>query len=205
MKPALFTQMSTGPRSRSTRPITSATVDASRMSHAYPRAVPPPPMISFAVSSAPSSLRSTIATRQPSAASSSASALPRLRAPPVTSATRSRIPRSIALLPLELRLALAEERLDALGGVLGAEDLQEGARLDLERLVDRRVEPVVHRFDDEPRRDGRPLADLPRERLRVVDGLALLRHLVDEPERRALGGGDLRAENHRLECLAASD
>ena len=82
------------------------------MSQAYPRATPPAASISFAVSSAPSSFRSTIATLQPSAARRSASALPRLRAPPVTSATRSRMPRS-TLLPLELRLALAEERLDA--------------------------------------------------------------------------------------------
>src|SRR5262249_51803152 len=95
--------------------------------------------------------RSTIATRQPSAASASASALPRLRAPPVTSATRSRMPRSI-LPALELRLALGEERLEPLGGVLGTQRLEERARLDRQRLVDRRVEPVVDGLDQEARR-----------------------------------------------------
>src|SRR5712692_6264617 len=50
-----------------------------------------------AASRAPSPLRSTIATREPSAASASASARPRLRAPPVTSATFPAMPRSIAI------------------------------------------------------------------------------------------------------------
>src|SRR5213083_1665314 len=100
----------------------------------------------LAVSSAPSALRSKIATRQPSAASTDASAWPRLRAPPVTSATRPRMPRS-KLSALELGLALGEECLDALGRVLGAERLEKRAALDLEGLVDGRVEPVVHGFD----------------------------------------------------------
>src|SRR3989442_13610773 len=115
-----------------------------------------------------------MATRQPSAASASASARPRLRAPPVTTATRSRIPRS-TLLPLEARLALGEEGLDPLGGVLRLQRLEEGAGLDLERLVDRPVQAVVDRLDDEPGGDRRPLGQLKGQRLGGVPRVALLR------------------------------
>src|SRR5437899_1954565 len=65
------------------------------MSHAYPRARPPEASISPAAPAAPSPSRSRIAIAQPSAASATASALPRLRAAPVTSAILPRIPRSI--------------------------------------------------------------------------------------------------------------
>src|SRR5260370_5451633 len=91
-----------------------------------------------------------MAIRQPSAASTVASAGPRIGAPPVTSATRPRMPRS-TLPALERRLAVGEERLDALGGILGAERLQKCARLDLERLVDGRGEPVVDGLDEQAR------------------------------------------------------
>src|SRR5919204_2447602 len=175
MMPALFTQMSTGPSSRSMRATVSRTAAPSRMSHAYPRAARPPLSISRAVSVAPSALTSTIAILQPSAASVTASALPRLRAPPVTSATRSLIPRSIAYLPsLELGLALAEERLDAFGRIFRLQCLQERARLDLERLVDRLLETIVHRFDEQARGDRRPLGDLRGERLRIGERLPVL-------------------------------
>src|SRR5438445_3460275 len=128
------------------------------MSHAYPRARPPEASISPAAPAAPSPSRSRIAIAQPSAASATASALPRLRAAPVTSAILPRIPRSI-LLPLEVRLALGEERLDAFRGVLGLERLEKRAHLDVGRLVDRPVEPFVDRLDDKPGRDRRgPLA-----------------------------------------------
>src|SRR2546428_4491471 len=163
MMPALLTQMSTGPRSRSTAATASRTWLPSRTSQAYPRATPPPAPIVFAVSSAPSALRSQTATRQPSAASTVASAWPRLRAPPVTSATRPRMPRS-TLPALERGLALGEERLDALGGVLGAERLQKGARLDLERLVDGRREPVVDGLDEQARGDRRGPGGVPPRR-----------------------------------------
>src|SRR5438105_6612926 len=122
-----------------------------------------------------------MATRQPSAASTVASAWPRLRAPPVTSATRPRMPRS-TLPALERGLALGEERLDALGSVLGAERLQECARLDLERLVDGRREPVVDGLDEQARRHRRALGDLPRECLGDRERLALLRQLVHQAE-----------------------
>src|ERR1043166_4607353 len=146
--PALFTQMSTGPRSFSTRATTSCTGPVSRMSHAYPRAWPPAAVISLAVSSAPSALRSTMASLQPSPASASASALPRLRAAPVTSATLPRMPRSITSPALELRLALAEEGLDALGGVLALERRHERVDLDVERARHRRLQPPVHALDE---------------------------------------------------------
>src|SRR5438445_12893566 len=131
------------------------------MSHAYPRARPPEASISPAAPAAPSPSRSRIAIAQPSAASATASALPRLRAAPVTSAILPRIPRSI-LLPLEVRLALGEERLDAFRGVLGLERLEKRAHLDVGRLVDRRVEPFVDRLDDKPGRDRRALRDRAR-------------------------------------------
>src|SRR5262249_14008712 len=43
---------------------------------------------------------------------------------------------------LELRLALAEERLNPLAGVLRAQRLDEGPRLHLERMIDRRLETI---------------------------------------------------------------
>src|SRR5258706_14621731 len=88
-----------------------------------------------------------MATRQPSAASTVASAWPRLRAPPVTSATRPRMPRA-TLSALERGLALGEDRLDALGGVLGAKRLQKGARPGLERPVEGLRHPVVDALAD---------------------------------------------------------
>src|SRR5207253_5920298 len=133
------------------------------MSHAYPRARPPEASISPAAPAAPSPSRSRIAIAQPSAASATASALPRLRAAPVTSAILPRIPRSI-LLPLEVRLALGEERLDAFRGVLGLERLEKRAHLDVGCLVDRRVEPFVDRLDDKPGRDRRALRPCPPAR-----------------------------------------
>src|SRR5215470_4512743 len=163
MMPALLTQMSTGPRSRSMAATAAPTCAASRTSQAYPRAVPPVAPMALAASSAPSAFRSQIATRQPSPASTVASARPRLRAPPVTSATRSRIPRSTSP-PLELGLALGEKRLDSLGGVLGAHGLDKQPRLDLERLVDRSVEAVIDDFDEQLRGQRRSLGDLSRQR-----------------------------------------
>src|SRR5262245_60754942 len=205
MSPALFTQMSTGPRSRSMRPTTSPTCAESRISHAYPRARPPADSISLAAPAAPSPSRSTIATGQPSAASVVASALPRLRAPPVTSATRPRMPRSMRLSPPEARLALGEERLDALRGVFGLQRFQERAHLDVDRLVDRRLEALVDCLDDEPGRDWRAPGDLARQRLRVVEGLAFLCQPVDETKGQALRARHLRAEDEKLESLGAAD
>src|SRR5512145_1923625 len=120
--------------------------------------------MSLAVSTAPSPLRSSTMTRQPSPASVRQSCRPRLRAPPVTSATFPAIPRSTASprLPrsartpscirsprLRLRLALLfafevggsllEEGLEALRRVLGADDLVEGADLHLDGGVDVRL------------------------------------------------------------------
>src|SRR5713226_9397164 len=114
---------------------------------------------------------SSTMTLQPSAARVKQSCLPRLRAPPVTSATLPLIPRSmptpyplasdggalsgcsprtrgaqppavlqLALPPLKLRRALLEEGLDALARVLGADHLLEGAHLDLDGLVDGRLD-----------------------------------------------------------------
>src|SRR2546429_844453 len=77
------------------------------MSHAYPRARPPEASISPAAPAAPSPSRSRIAIAQPSPASPRASALPRLRAAPVTSATLPRMPRSIYL-PLKFGSRLAK-------------------------------------------------------------------------------------------------
>src|SRR5437867_12580338 len=77
------------------------------MSHAYPRARPPDASISPAAPTAPSPSRSRIAIAQPSAASARASAFPRLRAAPVTSATLPRMPRSIYL-PLKFGSRLAK-------------------------------------------------------------------------------------------------
>src|SRR5262249_56598449 len=65
----------------------------------------------------------------------------------------------VHLLALEARLALGEECLDTFRGVLGLEGLEERADLDVDRLVDRRLEPVVDCLDDEPRRDRRALCD----------------------------------------------
>src|SRR5687767_9707080 len=136
-----------------------------------------------------------MAILQPSAASASASALPRLRAAPVTSATLPAIPRSMALFPLEVRLALGEERLDAFGGVLGPQRFQEGAHLDVERLVHGRLETLFDGLDRERGGQGRALGDLARERLGVVERLALLAQPVDEAERQALLRRDLRAQD----------
>src|SRR5712692_10343340 len=142
--------------------------------------------------------------RQPSAARTVASAFPRLRAPPVTRATRPLIPRS-TLLYFELRLALGEERLNALGGVLGAERLEERPHLDREGLIDRRLDPVVDGFDDQARGHGRTPGDLTRERLRLAERLALLGEPVDQPERQTLRRRYLGAEDHELEGLGAAD
>src|SRR5882724_1242539 len=174
------------------------------MSHAYPRARPPEASISPAAPAAPSPSRSRIAIAQPSAASARASALPRLRAAPVTSATLPRIPRSI-LLALEVRLALGEERLNAFRGVLGLERLEERAHFDVDRLVDRRVESLVDRLDDESGRDRRALGDQARERPGVVERLAFLREPVGEAERQTLRGRHLRAEDQKLEGLRPAD
>src|SRR5439155_1961690 len=162
------------------------------MSHAYPRARPPEASISPAAPAAPSPSRSRIAIAQPSAASATASALPRLRAAPVTSAILPRIPRSI-LLPLEVRLALGEERLDAFRGVLGLERLEKRAHLDVGRLVDRRVEPFVDRLDDKPGRDRRALLDRAREGPRPVGRLAILPEPVGQAAPRAPPGRHPRA------------
>src|SRR5207245_3687905 len=143
------------------------------MSPPYPRARPPEPSISPGAPAAPSPSRSRIAIAQPSPARATASALPRLRAAPVTSAILPRIPRSI-LLPLEVRLALGEERLDAFRGVLGLERLEKRAHLDVGRLVDRRVEPFVDRLDDKPGRDRRPLRGRARACLCLVGRLSVL-------------------------------
>src|SRR5438105_5771932 len=167
------------------------------MSHAYPRARPPEASISPAAPAAPSPSRSRIAIAQPSAASATASALPRLRAAPVTSAILPRIPRSI-LLPLEVRLALGEERLDAFRGVLGLERLEKRAHLDVGRLVDRRVEPFVDRLDDKPGRDRRALRDRAPARPRLVERLALPREPLCPAGREALRGRHLRAQDQGL-------
>src|SRR5262249_58725303 len=78
----------------------------------------------------------------------------------------------VHLLALEARLALGEERLDAFGGVLGLEGLEERAHLDVDRLVDRRLEPLVDRLDDEPGRDRRALGAQPRARPGLARGLS---------------------------------
>src|SRR5215468_8778164 len=77
------------------------------MSQPYPRARPPKASISPAAWAAPSPSRSRIAIEHPSAARAWASALPRLRAAPVTSATLPWMPRSIYL-PLKLGSRLAK-------------------------------------------------------------------------------------------------
>src|SRR5205807_2038340 len=100
MKPALFTQMSTGPTSDWAWAMAPASCGRLGMSASYPRAVPPWSTISLAVSAAPSALRSRTTSLQPSEAKARQSAFPRLRAPPVTRATRPLIPRSMAYLPL---------------------------------------------------------------------------------------------------------
>src|SRR5438093_13456968 len=117
------------------------------MSHAYPRARPPEASISPAAPAAPSPSRSRIAIAQPSAASATASALPRLLAAPVTSAILPRIPRSI-LLPLEVRLALGEERLDAFRAGVGLERLEPCAHIDVSRIVARRGYAFGDSIDD---------------------------------------------------------
>src|SRR6266446_1939716 len=142
--PALFTRMSTAPRSRSIRATASCTCPVS-----YPEVHP--------------------------------------------------------LSPLEARLALGEEGLDALRGVLGPERLQECAHLDLARLVDGRLEPLVNRLDDQARGDRRTLGDLPREGPGVGERLALLAQTVHEPEGQTLRRRDLRAEDQELERLRAPD
>src|SRR5262245_45578198 len=127
------------------------------MSTSYPRAAPPAASISLAVSRAPSALRSKTATLQPSPASVRQSCWPRLRAPPVTSATLPSRPRSIApLFPLKRSGPLLHEGLDPLARVLGTDDLVEGACLDLDGLIDRRLDPVIDGLDDEPGCDRRP-------------------------------------------------
>src|SRR5581483_6053961 len=134
---------------------------------------------------APAAFRSTTATRQPSAARTSASALPRLRAPPVTMATRSRSPRSTSA-PLEVGLAPGEERLDALRGVLRPQRLEEGAGLDLERPVDGRPQALVDRLDQEPGGDRRPPGEL-------------------AGQGQALRGRDLGAQDEELQRPGAAD
>src|SRR5205823_10911821 len=103
------------------------------------------------------------------------------------------------------RLALGEEGLDTLRGVLGLERFQERAHLDLARLVDRRLEPLVHHLDDQARGDRRALGDLPRERLGVVERLTFLAQAVHEPEGQALLRRDLGAEDQELERLRPPD
>src|SRR5207247_9736547 len=117
---ALLTQMSSGPTSLWARLTTSAIPPRSVMSTSYPRAWPPWPVISAAVAVAPSALRSSTTILHPSAAKAKQSALPRLRAPPVTRATRPLMPRSM-LFALELGGEVLEEGLDALAAsvVLG--------------------------------------------------------------------------------------
>src|ERR1043166_9585312 len=146
-----------------------------------------------------------MASLQPSPASASASALPRLRAAPVTRATLPRMPRSITSPALELRLALAEEGLDALGGVLALERRHERVDLDVDRARHRRLQPLVDGLDDGGHRERRALAELPRQRAGVVQRLALLAEPVDQAELEALLGGDLRAQQEELERLRAAD
>src|SRR5262249_9963577 len=118
------------------------------------------------------------------------------------------MPRSMAgplLAPLEVRGPLLEERLEPLGGVLGADHLVEGANLDLDGLVDWRLQAVVHRLDQHPGGEGRPLPQLARQRLRVGERLALLGKSVHQPDAVTLLGGDLRAEDQVLEGQPAPD
>jgi hypothetical protein len=82
------------------------------------------------------------------------------------------MPRSM-LFALELGGALLEESLDPLARILRLENLLEGAHLDLDGLIDGRLDAIVHRLDDEAGRDGRPLGDLARQGLGVVESLAL--------------------------------
>ena len=98
----------------------------------------------------------------------------------------------MVLVTFEVGRALGEESLDALARVVGLERLNEGAKLDLDGLVDGRLQAVVHGLDDQPCGDGRPLAQLAAERLGVGERLALLREPVDEADAVAFGGGDPR-------------
>src|SRR6266511_620992 len=141
---------------------------------------------------------------QPSPARARQSALPRLRAPPVTRATRPLMPRS-TLSALEFGRALLKEGLDTLARVFRLEDLLEGAHLDLDGVVDGRLNAVVDRLDDEAGGDGRPLDDLPRQGLGVVEGLAFLGEAIDETDPVALLGGNLRAQDEVLESEAPAD
>src|SRR5260370_40449763 len=77
--------------------------------------------------------------------------------------------------------------------------------LDLERLIDRGFQPVVDGLEDESRGDGWPFRDLAREGLRVLEGPPVLRKTIDEAERQALLGRNLRAEDHELQRLRATD
>src|SRR5262249_13273450 len=111
----------------------------------------------------------------------------------------------IALAALEVGGALLEEGLDTLPRILGFERLQERTDLDFDRLVDRRLDAVVHGFDQGPRGDGRSLAQLARERLGVVEGFTFLRQTIGEPDPVAFLGRDLRSEDQMLERQAPAD
>src|SRR5688500_12661203 len=99
----------------------------------------------------------------------------RIRTPPSRS-TRSG-PASVAAalkpppssLPLEDRLALVHERVDAFLLVLRGEQQVERLALELEAGLERGREREVDRLGRETDRDGRLLRDRPRERLRFLE------------------------------------
>ena len=92
------------------------------------------------------------------------------------------------LLAFELGLALLEERVQALLGVLGREGQVEQAALVLEAELERALVSPVDAFLGEARRDRGFRRDLLRERLRLVEPV----RLADDPRDEAGGQRFLR-------------
>src|SRR5438552_3308740 len=93
--PCAFTNMSTGPRSRSSAPAAASTSAACDTSPVTLADLPPSARIAVATSAAASARASKTPTAAPARASSTEIARPRRPAPPVTMATRSSRSRDI--------------------------------------------------------------------------------------------------------------
>src|SRR4051812_8946278 len=100
--------------------------------------------------------------------------------------------------PLELRRALLDERLDALGGVLGLEAGVLRERLVLEGGAQVALGVAVEAALGQPDRDGRPGGDRAGQRLRGGQELLGRQHLAHDAQAQGLGRVDHRAGEDEL-------
>src|SRR5262245_13543356 len=109
--------------------------------------------------------------------------------------------RARSLAALEVGLALGEEGLDPLCRVLRVERPQERSDLDVEGLLDGRLQSLVDGLDDEASRHRGAPGELPGQGPGLGQGFPFPAHAVDEAEGQALGRWNLRPENQELQGL----